>query len=136
MTTPVRVLLVDDERTYIDALAKVLGRRGMTVRTACDGHAAVEAAHAEPFDVIVLDLKMPRMDGVATLEAIRSRDARTPVLLLSAHADLDSAREAMSRGATDYLLKPCPVDDLVTAIEDAHERAGYANDLARRTRVE
>jgi DNA-binding NtrC family response regulator len=129
MTRSVRLLLVDDERVFADALSKVLGQRGLSVRTAYDGQTAVAAAAEERFDVIVLDLRMPGMDGVATLQAIREHGSLTPVLLLSGHADFDRARQALGCGATDFLLKPCPVDRLLAAIEDAHERAGYSHAL-------
>jgi two-component system OmpR family response regulator len=126
---PTRVLLVDDEQEFVESLAKVLRRRGMTVVTAHDGQNALALASREEFDAIVLDLTMPGMDGVATLSALRRTDRLTPVLLLSAHAEVDRAARALSLGAADFLLKPCPVDDLVAALEDARERKGYARSL-------
>lgn len=129
MSAPIKVLLADDEESFVESLAKVLRRRGLTVRTVHDGPAALDAAAGEEFDVIVLDLTMPGMDGVATLKALRARDTLTPVLLLSAHAELDRATEALRDGALDYLLKPCPVDDLVAALEDARERKTFAREV-------
>lgn len=129
MESPIKVLLVDDEKEFVESLAKVLRRRGMAVRTAHDGESALAAASGEEFDVIVLDLTMPGMDGVATLKNLRRRDRLTPVLLLSAHAEVARATEALNEGAADYLLKPCPVDGLVAAVEDACERKAYARDL-------
>jgi two-component system OmpR family response regulator len=126
---PIRVLLVDDEQAFVESLAKVLRRRGMAVHTAHDGQSALALAAREEFDVIVLDLTMPGMDGVATLRALRLRDRLTPVLLLSAHAEVERAAQALSLGAANFLLKPCPVDELVAALEDARERKAYARDL-------
>lgn len=126
---PIRVLLVDDEQAFVESLAKVLRRRGMAVRTAHDGQSALALASREEFDVIVLDLTMPGMDGVATLSALRLRDRLTPVLLLSAHAEVERAAQALSLGAANFLLKPYPVEELVAALEDARERKAYARDL-------
>jgi DNA-binding NtrC family response regulator len=126
MSQPIRVLLADDEKVYVESLAKVLGRRGVAVSVAFDGRAALGLATQAEFDVIVLDLRMPGMDGLETLRAIRSHDTLTPVLLLSGHADLEQATQALRAGAADFLLKPCSVETLVAAIEDASERKAFA----------
>ncbi len=124
-----RVLLVDDERLYVESLAKVLRRRGFEVMTAFSGESAVTLAGEQEPDVVVLDLRMPEMDGVATFTAIRRVLPHVPVIMLTGHADLDRASEALHRGVTDVLLKPCPVDVLVPAIENAAERKAIAADL-------
>lgn len=123
------MLLVDDETAFVESLAKVLRRRGMRVRTAHDGEGALSAASGEDFDVIVLDLTMPGMDGLATLRSLRERDQTTPVLMLSAHAEVGRATQALTEGAENYLFKPCPVEELVAAIEDARERKTFVRDL-------
>ncbi len=123
----IRVLLVDDEAAYVESLAKVLTRRGFAVRTAGDGRAGLALIAAETFDVAVLDLKMPGLDGVEVLEAIRARgDQLTQVLLLSGHADMERFTAALKAGAAHALLKPCPVDELCAAIEDAADRRAAA----------
>ena len=127
-----RVLLADDEQVYVESLAKVLRRRGFDVVAVFDGPAATRAISQEEFDVVVLDLRMPGMDGLAVLEAIRSRDTLTPVLLLSGHADMDQAAKALKGGAVDVLMKPCPVETLVSAIEDASERKMFAKEVQDR----
>jgi DNA-binding NtrC family response regulator len=134
MTGVLGVLLADDEEAYVQSLAKILRRRGMNVTTAGDGAGALTALEEAEFDVIVLDLCMPGMNGLATLEEIRRRDSLTPVLLLSAHADVAKAAEALRRGATDYLVKPCPVDTLAAAIEDAGEKKALARRAEGRER--
>lgn len=126
---PIKVLLVDDEKTFVESMAKVLRRRGMQVQTAHDGESALAAASGGDFDVIVLDLTMPGMDGLATLRGLRQRDQVTPVLMLSAHAEVGRATQALSEGAANYLFKPCPVDELVAAIEDSRERKTLVRDL-------
>jgi DNA-binding NtrC family response regulator len=125
-----RVLLADDEKVYVESLAKVLGRRGFDVVAVFDGPSAIEAVSATDFDVIVLDLRMPGMDGLAALQTIRKSDALTPVLLLTGYADLEPTTKALKSGAADVLMKPCPVETLVSAIEDASERKGYAKEVA------
>ena len=123
MTASIRVLLADDEPLFVDAVARALRRRSMAVETAPDGSGALAASADGKFDVIILDLKMPGLDGVETLKALRGRGNETPVLILSAYADLDQASAALREGAVDYLVKPCAIEDLVIAIEDASERA-------------
>ena len=130
MTGPIRVLLIDDEAVFVDSLTRVLTRRGMTVRSASDGYTALELLTNEDFDVIVLDMRMPGMDGLATLKAIRERDAVTPVLLLTGHFDLKRVSDALKEGVAEVLLKPCPVENLVSSIENAYERKGFAAEVA------
>jgi DNA-binding NtrC family response regulator len=123
----VRLLLVDDERDFLQSLAKVLERRGMEVRTAHDGETALALHAAGAFDVVVLDLRMPGIDGVDVLRELRARgDTLTQVLLLTGHADMARLTEALREGATHVLLKPCAIEELIAAIEDAAERRAAA----------
>ena len=121
MSEAIRILLIDDEKIFVESLTKVLKKRGMEVRTAFDGPTALEIHSTEETDVIVLDLRMPGMDGLAVLNEIRRRDTLTPVILLTGHIDIDRVTQALDKGATEVLLKPCPVDTLVSAIENACE---------------
>jgi DNA-binding NtrC family response regulator len=132
MSDLIRVLLIDDETLYVESLAKVLRRRGMEVFTAPNGEQGVALLSKEECDVIVLDLRMPGMDGIATLEAIRRRDTLTPVLLLTGQIDLERVTLALKGGVAEILLKPCPVDNLVSSIETARERKAIARELAER----
>ena len=104
----------------------------MSVQSAPDGLRALELLADDGFDVIVLDMRMPGMDGLATLKAIRERDELTPIVLLTGHLDLRQMSEALKAGASEALLKPCPVERLVTCIENAHERKGFAAEVARK----
>jgi DNA-binding response OmpR family regulator len=123
-------MLVDDERLYVESLAKVLRRRGFEVVVAFDGRSSIVLAEEQDPDVVVLDLRMPNLDGLATLEEMRRRSPLTPVLLLTGHADLERTTSALERGATDVLLKPCPVEVLIPAIENAAERKAVALGVA------
>ena len=134
MVRSIRVLLVDDEKSFVDSLGRILVRRGMEIRAAYDGATAVASVAKEDFDVIVLDMRMPGMDGLATLEHIRRQDSLTPVLLLSGYIDLERTTMALKGGVAEILLKPCPIDALISAIENASERKGIAREVAERSR--
>ena len=132
MSNLTRVLLIDDERLFVESLTKVLRKREMMVHAAYSGSEAIAVLSAEKFDVIVLDLKMPEMDGLMILKAIRDRDTLTPVILLTGYIVIERVTEALKMGVTEVLLKPCPVETLVSAIENAHERKAIAEEAAER----
>lgn len=130
MTSGIRVLLVDDETVFSDSLTKVLTRRGMRVESAPDGQRAIQLMAEQGFDVVVLDVRMAGMGGLATLRAIRKSDGRTPVLILTGHMDLDEVSEAMKGGVTEVLFKPCPVGKLVSSIQNAYTRECSAAEIS------
>ena len=118
----IRVLLVDDEQQFVKNMARILKVRGFDVSTALDGHEAMNAVkYAGGFDVVVLDIKMPGMGGIEVLSEIKKRAPDTEVIMLTGHATLESGVQAMRKGAYDYLMKPCDIDDLVEKIQEAHE---------------
>ena len=129
MTDRIRVLLADDEARFAQSMARVLRNRNMEVFTAADGAAAIEFFLRAECDVVVLDLRMPGMDGIATLKEIREIRPLVPVILLSGNMDLDSCTLALGGGAAEVLLKPCPIDTLTTAIENAFERKVIAQEI-------
>jgi len=114
-----RVLLVDDETIFTKNMAKLLKFRGYEVAAVNSGDAAIRELEQNPVDVIVLDLKMPGMDGIATLKEIIKLGLFAETLILTGHGSIDSALEAMKLGAYDYLTKPCEIDELVAKIEAA-----------------
>jgi two-component system response regulator HydG len=117
-----RILVVDDEASARSGLEKLLRAEGYTVESAEDGVAALERAAEAPPDVVVTDLKMPRMDGMELLKKLREQDRSLPVLVCTSFQDLNSAVTAMRAGAEDYLTKPIDFDALTVAIERALER--------------
>ena len=125
----IRVLLIDDERIFVESLTKVLKRRGMEVKAAFDGLSALKLLSSEESDVIVLDLRMPGMDGLAVLQEIRAKDSLTPVILLTGHLDIDRVVQIMDKGVALVLLKPCPVETLVSAIENASESKAISKEI-------
>ena len=114
-----RVLLVDDEVDFTSSLAKVLSRRGFEVKTAADGLEAMTHIAKEPFDVIVLDVKMPGMDGIQVLTEIRRLALDTRVILLTGHLSLTDEENGLKGGAFAYLFKPFPILKLVGLIDSA-----------------
>jgi DNA-binding NtrC family response regulator len=117
-----RILLVDDEARFRDNLAKLLKAQGLSVTAFESGAAALEELKAQPFDVVVLDIRMPGMDGLATLAEIKKIAPGVEVIILSGHASLDAAVEINRLGGYDYLMKPCPLEELLLKIDAAYEK--------------
>jgi two-component system, OmpR family, response regulator len=130
MAEKIRVLLADDEERFTHSLAKVLKNRNMEVLTARDGASALQLLSQSECDVVVLDLRMPGMDGLAVMGEIRKTRPLLPVILLSGHVDVESCTLACDGGAAEVLMKPCPIDTLATAIENACERKTIAEEMA------
>ena len=116
------VLLVDDEIVFTNNMSKLLTSRGYRVTAVNSGDSAIQALEKEDFDVVVLDLKMPGMDGITTLKEIKKLGLFTETLILTGHGSIDSAMEATQLGAYDYLPKPCEIGELVAKIEGAWEK--------------
>ena len=115
----IKILLADDEQDGTRILSKRLGRRGYECQAAANGQEAVDAMAQFAFGVIIMDVKMPVMDGMSALQIIHSRWPKTQIILLSGHADMQLAVQAMSEGAFGYLMKPVDIDELLFKIEDA-----------------
>ncbi len=102
-----KLLLVDDEERFRTTLAKRLKEKGLEVAAVGSGQEALEEINKESFDVIILDIKMPGMDGIETLGEIKRKNPLVEVILLTGHGTIDTAIEGMRLGAYDYLMKPC-----------------------------
>lgn len=122
MSTPIRVLAVDDEERFVTTLARLLSLKHMTVTTAFSGEEALELFKPGSFDVALVDVKMPGISGVDLLTELKKRDPEIEVIILTGHASVDIAAEIMSRGGSDYLLKPCPTGEVEAKILSAMER--------------
>ncbi len=118
-----RVLVVDDETEFSSTLSKVLRRRGYAVDTRASGEAALAALAEAPFEAVVLDVKMPGMQGPEVLDAIRQAYPATQVILMTGHLSAGAGGDAPGTGAFAYLLKPCPIPDLLAVIDAAVARA-------------
>ena len=107
-----RLLLVEDDPAMRETLQRTLARRGMQVRTAADGPAALSEWLASPPDAVVLDLSLPGLDGLQVLDAARQKGLRTPVLILTARDTVGDRVLGLNAGADDYLTKPFDLDEL------------------------
>ena len=113
------VLLVDDEARYLETTSRLLARKGCTVATAASGMEALSLLSKAPAHVVVLDVKMPGMDGHETFRAIRKIHPLVEVILLTGHGTVDSAVEGLKAGAFDYLVKPADIDLLWEKVNEA-----------------
>ncbi|KAB2887927.1 MAG: response regulator [Desulfobulbaceae bacterium] len=115
----ISLLLVDDEQVFLDIMAQRLKKRGFSVITAEDGEAALRHLQTGAVDVVVLDVAMPGMSGIETLQAIKKRHPLIEVVMLTGQATVATAVEAIRQGAFNYLKKPCEIDDLLAQINNA-----------------
>jgi DNA-binding NtrC family response regulator len=130
---PLRVLLVDDEPEFLLSLKPVLQRRNMEVVTAGNGAEALQVLKQAIVEVVVLDVKMPGLDGLQVLQHIRREYPRLEVILLTGHPTMETAFEGMKLGACDYVMKPPDIDHLAQAIRKAHQlRLDKIEDYHRR----
>jgi len=120
MNEAIKVLMVDDEAQFRDTTKKILNRRGFNTILAASGEEAIEKMAENP-DVVILDVKMPGIDGHRALKEIKKLSPDIPVIMLTGHGAMPSARAALVEGAFDYLAKPCDIDLLVTKITDAYQ---------------
>ena len=112
-----RILLVDDEREFVRILSERLKFRGIEVSVAYGGEEALAVLKRENVDAVVLDVRMPGMDGIETLREIKVLTPRTPVILLTGHAAIEAAMEGIKCGASDYLIKPVELQHLLEKLE-------------------
>src|SRR5690349_8697924 len=131
---PSRVLIVDDEKLIRWSIAERLGKEGILTTEAGDGAMALEALAREPFDLALLDLKLPDTDGLTLLKQFQSQAVDLPVVMITAHSSVDTAVEAMKLGAHDYLTKPFNLDELVLSVRRALETTALRRDAGERLR--
>lgn len=117
-----RILLVDDEVAFANNLLKLLSKRGYDVVVVYNGADAVNMVGEKEFDVIILDMKMPGMDGIATLKEIKKKVPLVEVVILTGHGSVESGIEGMQLGAFDFLMKPVSIDDLQEKVSEAYRR--------------
>jgi DNA-binding NtrC family response regulator len=117
-----KMMLVDDEERFLSTTQKLLSRKGYDVLTAVSGAEALEKMRTHNVHVVILDVKMPGMDGITTLKQIKRLFPMVEVIMLTGHATAESAVEGLKSGATDYLMKPTDVDILIEKAEEAYEK--------------
>ncbi|MFZ0133338.1 MAG: response regulator [Desulfobacterales bacterium] len=117
-----KVLLVDDEKDFLEVMAERMSARGMEVSTASSAAEAIRLAEKHSYDAIIVDLMMPEMDGLEALKLLKKEKPETQVILLTGHASLEKGIEAMKLGAVDFLEKPADMSELTEKIKKAHAR--------------
>lgn len=130
----IKLLIVDDEKRFLDAIAKRLRKRGFDVRAVSNGPEAIETAREEKFDIALLDLKMPEMDGGEVLRLLKDEHRFLEAIILTGHGSLESAVELTKLGAFGYLPKPYELEKLVETLKDAYEarlKKKFAADQAK-----
>jgi DNA-binding NtrC family response regulator len=116
-----KVLFVDDEIDFLQTLMKRMKKRDLESEAAKSGEEALNFLARHPVDVVVLDVKMPGMDGIQTLREIKRQHPLIEVIMLTGHANVEVAIEGMELGAFDYLMKPINIDELLYKLQDAHK---------------
>ena len=129
---PTKVLVVDDEKDFVEMLSLRLNETGEKVTSAFSGQECLDALAKDDIDVVVLDIKMPGMDGIETLREIKKEFPLVEVIMLTGHGSTESAVEGMKLGAFDYLLKPADFDDLSTKLDAARKRKDEHQDRIRK----
>src|ERR671919_1013895 len=116
------ILIIDDEEIMREILETLLTREGYDVRLAANAAEGLEFARTMPFDAAVVDMMMPGMDGISTLDELKKVDDELPVLMITAFASVENAIAAMKRGAFDYITKPFKNDEVLVVLRNAVER--------------
>jgi DNA-binding NtrC family response regulator len=119
---PIKILLVDDEEDFVEMLSLRLEAVGEEVTPAHSGKECLQVLEQRDVDVVILDVKMPGMDGIETLQEIKRRFPLVEVILMTGHGTVESAIEGQALGAFDYLLKPADFNELVEKLEAAREK--------------
>ena len=117
-----KVMIVDDEEDFLETIVKRLKARGIEVTGAESGYKALELMDSGNFDVVILDVKMPGLDGIETLREMKKKKPLVEVIMLTGHASVESGIQGMQLGAFDYVMKPVALDELLEKVRQAYER--------------
>jgi len=115
------MLLVDDEDDFRTTLANRLKLRKIDITDVASGSEAIELVRQKSFDVAIIDVKMPGIDGIETLKQIKKLQPDIEIVMLTGHASIESGMEAMKLGAYDYVMKPCDIDELLIKTGEAYQ---------------
>jgi DNA-binding NtrC family response regulator len=132
----INLLLVDDEEQFLATAKKLMDKRGVNTFVSTNGFDALRILKERRMDVVLLDLKMPGIDGVETLRKIKSNYPEMEVILLTGHASVESAVEGLKLGAYDYLMKPSTIPDILEKVKEAYERKTAREEKSRKTKVD
>jgi DNA-binding NtrC family response regulator len=132
---PARVLIVDDEKDFVQMFSLRLQAQGEKVSTAYSGKDALKVLAQVPIDVVILDIRMPGMDGIDTLKQIKITYPLVEVILLTGHGSTETAVEGMKLGAFDYLMKPAEFEEIKLKVEHARYRKDDQEERIRKAEV-
>lgn len=118
-----KILIIDDEKSIRNTLKEILSYEGYEVTEAQDGSEGLKLAGSDKFDIILSDIKMPKMDGIEVLEKLQEITPETPVVMISGHGNIETAVEAIRKGAFDYISKPLDLNRMLVTIRNALERS-------------
>jgi DNA-binding NtrC family response regulator len=130
-----KIMLVDDEERFLATTQKLLSKKGFDVTTASGGVEALETLNRKNIHVVFLDVKMPGMDGNETLKEIKTRFPLVEVIMLTGHATVESAIDGLKSGATDYLMKPADIEDLIARAREAFTKRERLEEKIRLARA-
>jgi len=117
-----KVLVIDDEPDFLETVVKRLRKRQFDAAGVGSGNEAVVLLREQSFDVVILDLRMPGMDGIETLKEIKKKSPLTEVIMLTGHGSVESGIQGMQLGAFDYVIKPADFEELIEKVKQAAER--------------
>ncbi len=130
-----RLLLVDDEEQFVETLSERLTMRDYDVTTSLTGEDAIEKIKNYNFDVVILDVRLPGIEGTEVLREIKNLKPLAEVIMLTGHGTVEMAIEGMKLGAFDFLMKPCETEDLTAKIDKAHDRKAEQEDRIRAAKI-
>lgn len=134
----IKLLIVDDDEKFLNTIAERLGLKDFDVATASDGNQAIKVAKKDKFDVALVDLKMPGMDGMELLQILKKKHKYLEIVILTGYGSIDSAVEATKAGAFGFLEKPYDSDKLLETIKDAYKarlQKKFAHDKKRQEEI-
>ncbi len=129
------VMLVDDEVPFVETMTKRLSKRNLTMLTAYSGPAALDTLKQKNVDVVILDVKMPGMDGIEALRQIKASHPLVEVIMLTGHATIETGIEGMKLGAFDYLMKPCDIEVLIDKVKQAKTKKAAHEEKISQARI-
>lgn len=132
----IRLLLVDDEKRFLKTTKILLDKRGVVTFTATNGADALKSMDEQRIDVVILDVKMPGIDGVEVLRLAKERHPLIEVIMLTGHASVESAVDGLKLGAFDYVKKPCDISKLMIKVNEAYEKKRAREEKIRKAQID
>lgn len=131
-----QLLIVDDEERFLQTTKLLLENKECDVFTATDGLSAMDVLNDKKIDVVILDVKMPGLDGVEVLRRVKQKYPLIEVIMLTGHSTTESAVEGLKLGAFDYLIKPCDISILLKKVKEAHDNKLAVDEKIRQAKID